>query len=332
MKSQLISVIIPIYNREKYLHKCVNSVLGQKDVTTEIILIDDGSTDNSLQICNEFAKQHSNILVIHTDNHGVSHARNIGLDNANGDYIFFLDSDDSIVPDALVSLKNALEDNNADYSIGNMALFDRNGDFIDNCHLTEEYRNRIIDEKTLWQSPIKNHFPIHTMIIGMLFKSKLWDKIRFPEGITSEDSYVLLDILDQSPTIYSLDKIVYYHVFTTDSITRSGSSTNLIDSPYVNSRLVEYLIDRKYYDIALERFGQGTRTLITANEVFKDSTSKARIKDIYERYCKLSKLLSPHVSHKCRCRFILFRFSFGIYSRIQKMHSALYSQPGVFKD
>ena len=91
------SIILPIYNVEKYLPKCVESILSQTFTDYEIILVDDGSTDNSPAICDKFAKEHSNIKVIHKVNGGQSEARNLGADTANGEYIIFIDSDDFII-------------------------------------------------------------------------------------------------------------------------------------------------------------------------------------------------------------------------------------------
>lgn len=95
------SIIIPVYNVEKYLNECVDSVLNQKNVDYEIILVDDGSTDNSGQICDEYLKKHSNVSVIHKVNGGLSDARNAGLESAEGDYILFVDSDDKIEENSL---------------------------------------------------------------------------------------------------------------------------------------------------------------------------------------------------------------------------------------
>lgn len=99
MKDDLISVIVPVYNVEKYLHKCINSILNQTYKNLEIILIDDGSTDNSGKICDEYALKDNRIKVIHKENGGLSSARNAGLDICSGDYIGFVDSDDYIAED-----------------------------------------------------------------------------------------------------------------------------------------------------------------------------------------------------------------------------------------
>jgi hypothetical protein len=122
--------------------------------------------------------------------------------------------------------------------------------------------------------------------------------------------------------IYTLDKIIVNQTLTSGSITRSAHGINLIDSPYVNTIVIEYLMKKEIYDIALVRFGQGTRKLIEAKKTFSEPDLQHRIREIYKSYCTLSKKLSPHVSIKNKCRFVLFRANFPLYIRLQKALSA----------
>ena len=109
-----VSVIIPVYNCEKYMGKCVDSVLNQSYQNTEIVLIDDGSRDNSWKICNQYAKDYKNVRVIHQKNSGVSAARNTGLNNATGEYVMFVDSDDWLSPDTIRVMMNEFEQTELD--------------------------------------------------------------------------------------------------------------------------------------------------------------------------------------------------------------------------
>ncbi|HEM5188819.1 TPA: glycosyltransferase, partial [Streptococcus suis] len=108
MSKILLSVIIPVYQVEKYLKRCIDSVLAQKFIDYEIILVDDGSTDSSPEICDEYSIEHPHISVIHKENGGLSDARNVGIKHAVGEYIFFLDSDDWISPTMFESLKEII--------------------------------------------------------------------------------------------------------------------------------------------------------------------------------------------------------------------------------
>ncbi len=114
MKEPLVSIIIPIYNVEKHLKKCLDSVLSQTYRNIEIILIDDGSTDNSGYIADEYSRHNDNISVIHTNNGGLSRARNIGIKSASGQWISFIDSDDYVSRDFISKLLNLAINNDAD--------------------------------------------------------------------------------------------------------------------------------------------------------------------------------------------------------------------------
>lgn len=113
----MISIIVPVYNVEKYLDRCVQSILIQSFKRFELILVNDGSTDNSFEICQKYRKKDSRVILISQENKGLSAARNTGLNNAHGDYICFIDSDDFIEKDYLKLLLNNLKSNNADISI-----------------------------------------------------------------------------------------------------------------------------------------------------------------------------------------------------------------------
>jgi len=116
-KNKLVSVIVPVYNTGEFLGSCLNSLLAQNYSPIEIILVDDGSTDNSSDICNEYALKHKNIHVIHQENRGVSTARNKALDIAKGEYITFCDSDDYVLPNMINHLVEIMEENNCDLSV-----------------------------------------------------------------------------------------------------------------------------------------------------------------------------------------------------------------------
>ena len=126
----MISVIVPVYNVEKYLRQCLDSVLAQTYRELEIILVDDGSTDGSGAICDEYATRDSRIKVVHQQNGGLSSARNAGLDLATGEYVAFVDSDDYIHETMLELLYQALVENNADTVICNFERVDEKGDVI----------------------------------------------------------------------------------------------------------------------------------------------------------------------------------------------------------
>lgn len=181
----LISIIVPVYNVEKYLGACVDSILNQTYKNIEIILVDDGSTDRSGEMCDEYAQNVSEIKVVHQSNQGLSAARNAGLDIMTGDYVSFVDSDDLIHKDCISTLYNLLINSCADIStVSFYSFIDRenlpdrvlllpikvfeNGD---DAVISMLYQRKIIDNSA-W---------------GKLFKSGLFENFRFPVGLLYED-------------------------------------------------------------------------------------------------------------------------------------------------
>ncbi len=322
VQNDLITVIIPVYNRESYLTKCIESVLTQKNVNTEIILVDDGSTDNSLQICKDYSKNHPNIAVIHTENHGVSHAKNTALGAATGDYVIFLDSDDCFAPDALEALLSAIKSHDVDYVVGGFELFDEKGAFISRSVFPTHYANKILDNYTYLNMFVDADGRFVEHLTKKLFKMTLWKNLRFREDVrTSEDDFLLESILDSTSNVFILDKIVYQQTLTSDSLTRLAPTLNLIcDS---ESRLVslDFIISLGNYGAAVFRFGEGTRKLLTAKKHLHSQKEVKEIKNLYKRYCSIAQKLTPHVNLKNKIRFLLFRTNFDLYGFIQELTS-----------
>lgn len=215
--SKLLSVIVPVYKAEKYLHRCVDSIIAQTWSNLEIILVDDGSPDNSGAICNEYATRDSRIRVIHKPNGGVSSARNAGIDAATGEYIAFVDSDDYIAPDMYEKLFGVLKSENA------IAVCD--------CYLH-------YDDKDLYKCIYEVHddrieFLANFLIsdIGgscwnMIAPINIIDSLRFPEHLNSgEDRWYVLRLLCKAPSIVKVNEPLYYYDQSNNSsITHSISN------------------------------------------------------------------------------------------------------------
>ena len=178
MENKLISVIVPIYNTEKYLKRCIDSILQQTYKNLEIILIDDGSTDGSLEICNKYKNEDNRIRVIHTENGGVSRARNLGLENANGDFISFIDSDDYIDEDMYSKLYKEITNCDVDFLIFNAYC---NYDF-------EHISGIITKEQAFYYILDKDKF--RGYICNKFYKKSILKQQRF-----NEDIYICEDLL-----------------------------------------------------------------------------------------------------------------------------------------
>jgi glycosyltransferase involved in cell wall biosynthesis len=313
-----ISVIIPIYNREKYLDKCITSVITQESVNTEIILVDDGSTDSSGAICDKYASEHSNIRVFHTENHGVSHARNIGLDNSTGDYIAFLDSDDSLKQGALSALQEALEKNNSDYVIGRIEFFSCDEEFKSTTNVPNYYLDHTLNKNEVLNMMSDADVRLVIYVTAKLYKSEIWKSLRFPENVLlSEDDYLIPIILEKINSVSVLDMIICRNIHSKDSLIRSKASINHLNSVESNLVVMDYCISLKNFDAALFRFGFGTRRLLELKQLLNTRDAKLRMSKLYKEYCQVTKQLAPHVSVRNKLRFAIFRISLNLYSFIQ---------------
>lgn len=201
-----VSIIIPVYNVEKYLGRCLDSVCSQTYQELDIILVDDGSTDSSPRICDDFAARDNRIRVIHKSNCGVSSARNDALDIMTGEWVAFVDSDDYILPGYVEYLLNLLKNNHC--LIGNIASSSTSFDELIESHIPEA------KEKVIHNYKLHRNYSTYT-VWGMMFhKSLLGEKLRFEEKLTYFEDYLFkieLIVNDSSHRYAISDKILYYH-------------------------------------------------------------------------------------------------------------------------
>jgi len=216
MNNPKISIIVPIYNVEKYLPCCMDSLLNQTLTDIEIILVDDGSPDDCGKICDEYATKDSRVKVIHKKNGGLSDARNIGIDIAIGEYFSFVDSDDWIDINMYETLYNNLVDNNADIAC---------------CAFYKSYKHRNIplnihenilllnSEQAIKHSISGKYFTVSAW--GKLYKKYIFDNIRYPYGKLYEDAFVIIDIFSKADRIVLNTISKYYYRQRKSSIWQS---------------------------------------------------------------------------------------------------------------
>lgn len=227
----MISVIVPIYNSEPYIHQCIDSIISQEYRDLEIILIDDGSSDNCGKICDEYAKVDKRIRVFHTENQGLSAARNLGLKEARGEYIGYVDSDDWIEPDMYNILYKAIIEYSADISM---------------CCMMQEYEDKVIRIERNREVFVGTE-TLEGLLIGTIsnvFWNKLFERrvllgVTCPEGKNYEDLAVMHIILSRSKKAVLLHNIEYHHRVWEGSITQSFSISNMIDC--VEAKISRYL-------------------------------------------------------------------------------------------
>lgn len=233
-----ISIIVPVYNVEKYLDRCIKSILNQTYKDFELILINDGSTDNSGNICDEYKKIDNRIVVIHKKNGGTSSARNDGIDIAKGKYIGFVDSDDYIEENMYYELYNDIKINNSDISICKYIEMDDNtikhrGNLLKNSYskiesLEELYKQNWAEFVVPWNK---------------LYKSELIKEFRYPLGRKYEDAFIIHRLLYKCNKVTCINKNLYYYYQRKGSTMNSEFSVKNIDMLYFNLDRIKFFED-----------------------------------------------------------------------------------------
>lgn len=238
-KEKLISIIIPVYNVSKYLDRCMGCIVNQTYKNLEIILVDDGSKDDSGDKCDTWVKTDNRISVIHKQNGGLSSARNTGLDIARGEYIMFVDSDDVLALDIVENLYIKCIQNNSDISICEVKhVFGEEKvtyDEEDHCRVFEP-EEAIIE---MWYQ--KSFLP---SAWGKLYKRELFKKIRFTENRLFEDIDIMHELFWESKKIVYSTARLYGYVHRENSITTSKFSKRDLDILIIAEKLIEFSKDK----------------------------------------------------------------------------------------
>ncbi len=219
----LVSIIVPIFNGEKYLDLCLESIISQTYRNLEILLIDDGSTDSSPEICDAYSKRDSRIKVIHKANGGLSSARNAGLDRMRGEYVSFVDCDDYLFRDMVEFFIGIVREHNCDLVTG----------------ASVDTRERTIAE--VEQLPLEVRITTGTALLydregfavtvmHKLYKSDIFNGLRFTEGMIYEDAAILVPILWRCKTVAVTNRKVYFYYLSPNSIMRSPFSEKRLDA------------------------------------------------------------------------------------------------------
>lgn len=276
-----ISIIVPVYNVEKYLDECVKSLLVQTHTDLEILLIDDGSKDNSGKICDEWAKRDSRIFVFHKENGGASDARNYGLCHATGDYVGFVDSDDYIMPQMYERLLELSKQCDADISVINVAKL-----YCDGSLVKGNQNKGII----IWNTVdcvrdyfSDNHKYPHS-VCCKLCKKHLFDDIAFPKGLNIEDTNMSLLVMQKSERIIQdFDSYMYIYRMRPNSTTKSFN-LHVFDQFNILCKCYHTLVDGVAKQLCLKRIVRSyisTLALVYAEKrYYNDSNFAAKINEI----------------------------------------------------
>lgn len=255
----MISVIVPVYNVEKYIRRCIESILIQEYRNFELILVDDGSTDSSGDICEEYAKDNNRITVIHQENKGLSGARNTGISNAKGEWVVFIDSDDYISKTMLGDLYDAAINNNVTLAMCDFQCIDETGK--DTGESTgSPIKNECVDSHTLLKRLYRTGGWFYIVAWNKIYHRSLLDEEFYPIEKLHEDEFVIAELIWKAKTVVCIDKKDYYYVTQRPGSIMHGKQIKLFLD------LLEALSQRFMFLSSIEEYELAT---LTRRLVFK---------------------------------------------------------------
>lgn len=312
MEGKLLSVIVPVYNVKPYLSKCINSIISQTYKNIEIILVDDGSTDGSGEICDKYSMHNSRIKVIHKKNGGLASARNAGIDVAKGDFLGFVDSDDWIESDMYEELISGLISSNSKIACcGRVLYYGKNLQkliyTLNSC--TTWNSEEAIERLLSWNC-------IDSSACDKVFDKRMFDSIRFPEGKLHEDIFIMYKLLLNANYIIHIGSAKYNYRQRVGGITRnhySHKKMDLLDAieelelnilkkyPYLKKNVNAFCLVN--VDIVIYQLMQTKQNKKIYLQDYK------RAKNLFKRYGK-NALFNNYISKQEKIKYILVKLHF----------------------
>lgn len=274
MSKTTVSVIVPSYNVASTVVKCLDSVYAQTYGDLEVIVVNDGSTDNTLQILGDYRRSHESLVLIDQSNQGLSAARNAGLDAATGEYIFFLDSDDYLGPEEIELLAEAM-DEGFDMAVGGMTYVDADGNVL----RTVCDSARCLDECSYWSSVYANPNGTSVEYIvswGKLYRARLFKRARFAPGKIHEDEFMLHHIVGQCNSVVVVPVCQLYYVQNGSSITHQPSARSKLDIVEAFLGRNRYFFDKGFFDLFWVSLCQVKAALVDSYGAVSDRADMAR--------------------------------------------------------
>ncbi len=318
MDKELVSIIVPVYNASEYLENCIKSLVSQTYEEIEIVLIDDGSKDESPKICDKLANIYDRIIVSHTENKGAAAARNAGVRLSNGAYITFVDSDDTVTEDFIEVLYNYLKNENSDIAVcGYYKVFSENrkesNTDLQSCFTVsgKEAMEKLLYQQTFISAPW-----------GSLSKRKIWEKVSFPEGEKVEDVATVYRQFEAAEKLTYINRPLYnYYQRSTSTVYSTFSEKNRFYYQHTKE-IIEY-IEQFYPDIIGAAYNRHFSACFQIlSETKKNSENKQLVSMIYEDIKKIRKnIISDKKSRKInRCAAVLSYFGVGLLHGIVRIY------------
>lgn len=307
MNNDIISIVVPIYNVEQYIHKCIESIINQTYKNIEVILVDDGSPDKCGEICNEYAKKDKRIKVIHKKNGGLSDARNFGLEEAKGKYITFIDSDDYIESTYVEKLYNAIIINDVKMAqCGIITVNNEKQEITKNGYIENQNKRG----KDLLYDLYKGHMLENTVVWNKLYEKTLFTDLRYPVGKIHEDEFTTYKILYNLEKVSIINDYLYYYRQSNDSIIRRKFNLNRLDVIEAFEERVEFFDkenEKELQDLTVENLLYNIRHNYMKTKVYIENSNKIQ-KILVKKYRKYYKkiIFSKHIKLKKKINLTTF--------------------------
>ena len=326
----MISIIVPVYNVEKYIRKCLDSIVNQTYKDLEIILVDDGSPDNSGAICDEYAKNDSRIKVIHKPNGGLSSARNAGLDVARGEFLTFIDSDDYIEDDTVASVVDAISQEEVEMVLIREKQVNLNGE-----------TTKIVGDKPTNTTFYREKDFLVELVLGKqvngacdkFYKRECIKDLRFEEGRHhGEDMLFNVCYLDCVKKVGYVDSIKYSYVANDDSVTHASFNSHSVDNIYFKDKVCGIVKEKypMYYATLARRCFVARLTLLRlVHNSSQQEEQQELIKEIQDYLRRNYKLVKQELSRKEKLEYVLYRFVRPMYFLYLKIIKTYKNKKGM---
>ena len=318
--TDLVSIIVPVYNVEEWLDECVESLVNQTCKNIEIILVDDGSTDKSGIKCDEWALKDDRIRAVHKKNGGLSSARNAGLDVFTGDYVTFIDSDDYIEDTAIETMLIEIKKQNVD---------------IVRCAMNQVIGDQILDKRDMnyekkysKEELLKGYYYYNDGMCGSvcdkLFKSHFFNDLKFPEGLNSEDYYVLFKIYLKANGMYYDNKCFYNYRLRENSICTTNEITeHTFDKIKISDEIYRLTEKNNKHNIFHAKAFQMLSRFFVYSEVLGKGFQKEK-KTEWKKELRQNKkyiLFNKEVSKKVQLQYFGFIYMTGLFLKMLKSNN-----------
>ena len=321
ISDKLISIIVPVYNVEKYLKKCVYSILNQSYKNLEVILVNDGSTDNSGKICDELSREDSRIKVYHKDNGGLSDARNYGVAKANGEYVGFVDSDDYIDQYMYENLYKAIRKYNTQIAECGITRVYKNNKL--RPHYDGEEYSLVVDREGYLKEYLENR-KVYGAAVCKLLSIDLAKVLKFPDGKVYEDVFYTLELLKKVDKYTLISGNYYYYYIRGNSITTKTFSSRDMDYIEIIDKIGEYTLNN-YTKLKEKLFiRQGFAYLSIFNQIIQLNDDR-QIPEYSILIGKLKNIRSNIIFNKLapkslKIAIILLNINEGLYKKVLKKY------------